>query len=467
MVPSGEVPGPARQTHGVQPRDFVPLTDAEMHYSLRRAIGWLLLFTALALIPLSIVRTGEIPPVRSFAVELGVAFGLLGLALMALQMVFSGRIRLIAPRFGMDNIIQYHREMGWIGAGFVLLHPIILIAADPTFLEYFDPRVNAPRAVLLAFVTVAVVAIVVTSVSRETFKLQYEWWRIAHGLLALAIVFIGLVHAIQVEHYLAPFWRKAVLALLVGGSMYAVVHTRIVRPWLSRKRAYRVVNVEPERNRSWSLTVEPVDHEGMRFIPGQFAWITIRDTPFTLQQHPFSIASSAHSRQLTFTAKEFGDFTSSWKDIEPGTSAFLEGPFGSFTPDPSPETGLFMVMGGIGITPAMGILRTMRDEGDRRPVILIYGNKDWETITFREELDELKTSLDLKVIHLLEEPAEEWEGESGFVTKELLQKYLPEEPDTFQYFVCGPKPLMDITEVELRDFGISWKRIYTERFNIV
>jgi predicted ferric reductase len=438
-----------------------------MTYSLRRAILWLVIFTLLALIPLAIGYAGEPPRVRSFAVELGVAFGFLGLSLMALQLLFSGRLRWIAPRFGMDNIIQYHREMGWIGAILVLLHPVILIAADGSFLAYFDPRVNFLRAVFLIFVTLAVIAIIATSVWRPQFRLEYEWWRLAHGVLAMAIVFIGLVHAIQVRHYLAPFWKQAMLAVLVGGTLYAVVHTRITRPWLMRRRPWRVVGVEPERNQGWSLTVEPAGHEGMRFTAGQFAWITIRDSPFTLQQHPFSIASSARRRELTFTAKEFGDFTGSWKRLEPGTRAYLEGPFGSFTPDPDPATGLFLVMGGIGITPAMGILRTLRDDADRRPAILIYGNKDWENIAFREELGELEQALNLRVVHLLEEPPDDWQGESGFVTRELLEKHLPPEPDTFQYFICGPKPLMDITEIELRDLGIGWTRIYSERFNIV
>jgi predicted ferric reductase len=73
----------------------------------------------------------------------------------------------------------------------------------------------------------------------------------------------------------------------------------------------------------------------------------------------------------------------------------------------------------------------------------------------------------VNVVYLLEDPPDDWEGESGFVTRELLAKYLPENPETFQYFVCGPKPLMDVAEHALRSLGISWRRIYAERFEIV
>ena len=438
-----------------------------MNYTPGRAILWLGIFTALALIPLLVGRAGAVPEPRTFLVEFGVAFGFLGLALLSLQFLFSGRLAHVAPRFGGDNVLQLHREAGIVGVLLVLAHPVLLLAADSSFLAYLDPRANAPRAILLILATLALVAITVTSLWRTALNLQYEWWRLVHGGLALFIVFIGLVHAFQVSHYLQPLWKKGVLALLIGPCMYALVHTRLVRPGLATKRPYRTLSVQPERDSSFSLTLAPVGHEGIRFVPGQFAWLTIGGTPFTLQQHPFSFASSARRREVTFTAKAFGDFTSTWQKIEPGTRAFVEGPFGSFTPDPSPATGLFLVMGGIGITPAMSMLRTMRDDGERRPAVLIYGNKNWEDVTFREELEELSGVLDLKVVHVLEEPPEGWAGETGFVTAELLKRHLPARPHTYQYFVCGPKPLMDVAELSLRDFGIAWTRVYSERFTIV
>jgi predicted ferric reductase len=438
-----------------------------MAYSLRRGMSWVIAFILFAASPLFIAWVGTVPAPRSFLIELGVGLGFLGLGLLGLQFVCSGRIKRVAPSYGMDNLIQYHREIGIIGFLLVLAHVVILMAVNPPFREFFDPRVNFLRAVFLILATLSLLLLLATSLWRERFRLNYEWWRVVHGVLALGVVFIGLVHVIQVGHYSAPLWKKALLAGFVVGAMYLVVHTRLVRPWLSRKRPYRIRRVDEERDQCWSLILEPDGHPGLRFRPGQFTWITINDSPFTLQQHPFSFASSARSREIRLTAKDLGDFTATWKDMEPGTPAFLEGPFGSFIPDTSPETGLFMIMGGIGITPAMGILRTLDDDGDRRPVILIYGNKTWEDVTFREELDELSRSLNLQVIHLIEEPHEGWEGEEGFVTRELLEKYLPAEPNTFQYFVCGPKPLMDIAEVELDRLGVDWNRVYSERFNIV
>jgi predicted ferric reductase len=440
-----------------------------MRYTYRRGFLWLVIFTLLALVPLGIAVVGEMPAYRSFWIELGVALGFIALAIFGLQFLFSGRFGWIAPTFGMDNIIQYHKEIGIVAFLFLLAHPVALILADPEYLAFFDPRVNFFRAIALIFVTIASVAIMVTSLWRETFSLNYEWWRLLHGVLALAIVFIGIVHSIQVSHYLDPLWKKIAIAVLMGACMYLVIHTRIVRPWLNKKRPYKLLSVKEERGDCYTITMAPASGRKVKFIPGQFAWITICDTPFTMQQHPFSFASSARSEEISFTTKEVGDFTSTWKDLEPGRKIYLEGPFGSFTPEK--DSHLFLIMGGIGVTPCMSMLRTMRDDKDKRKAILIYANSDWEGATFREELNELSKELDLKIVFVNEDAPDDWkeghDAEEGRIDEDLLKKYLPDNPNDYMYFICGPNAMMDVAEIALDNLGVDWNRVYSERFEIV
>lgn len=436
-----------------------------MKYNYSRALLWLSIYFLLSLVPLALAITGDIPAYRSFWIELGVAFGFLGLAMFALQFIFSGRFTSIAPTFGMDNILQFHKYMGMVAFLFVLAHPVTLISTNSDFLSYFDPRVNFLRAIALSFASVGLLLIMATSIWRITFGLSYEKWRLVHGFLALSLVFIGVVHSIQVGHYLDSLWKKIILALVMGGSMYLVIHTRLVRPWLMKKKPYKVVRVKEERDECWSMRITPQGHKGMQFESGQFAWVTINESPFTLQQHPFTIASTPLQKEIEFTAKESGDFTSTWGNIEEGAKVFLEGPFGSFTM--VPDKNLFLVMGGIGVTPAMSMLRTMRAGKDPRKAILIYGSEDWENVTFREELEEMKNEINLELVHILLEPSDDWQGEKGKVDQDLLQKYMPEDPHEYIFYICGPEPLMDITEIALRNLKVDWRHIYTERFKIV
>lgn len=435
-----------------------------MRYSYRNGILWLSIYFVLVLIPLLVALMGDIPEARDFWVELGVAFGFIGLGMMAAQFLFTGRFQKVARVYSGDNVMQFHKQIGIISFLFVLAHPITLLIADPSFLSYFDPRVNFMRALSLSGVLVCLVAIMGSSLWRQAMKLSYEKWRLWHGILALAIVFIGVVHSIQVSHYVDPLWKKVALAIVIGLSMYLVIHTRIVRPLKNRKRPYKIMKVIPERGDSYTLELRTED-ERMPFIPGQYCWITIGESPFSLQQHPFSFSSSTQDPNIQLTAKVSGDFTATWKNLSPGGMAYLEGPFGAFTPEP--DKNLFFIMGGIGITPAMSMLRTLRDTKDMRKSVLIYANADWENITFREELEELRAELNLHVVHVLEEPPNDWSGEEGFVTEDLLKKYMPDDPKDYMFFICGPEPLMDIAEVSLHNLGIGWRQIYSERFEMV
>ena len=113
------------------------------------------------------------------------------------------------------------------------------------------------------------------------------------------------------------------------------------------------------------------------------------------------------------------------------------------------------------------MVRTMADRRDVRPALLLYANRDWDGVAFREELERLKDRLDLTVVHVLERPPEGWVGETGYVTAELLERHLPPGYRRFQFFICGPDPMMDAAEAALVDLGVAPERVHTERFDMV
>jgi predicted ferric reductase len=259
-----------------------------------------------------------------------------------------------------------------------------------------------------------------------------------------------------------------VLVAIGAVALLLLVHVRIVRPWLMRRRRYRVAEVREERGESSTVVLEPVGHSGMAFRGGQYAWLTLGKTPFTLQQHPFSFSSSDQEApgRLEFTAKELGDFTKELAEVEIGANAFLEGPYGVFVlRDDAP--GAVFIMGGIGVTPAISILRSLRDKQDRRPMLLIYGNSKWCETAFRKELDQLQKQLDLRVVHVLTDAESDWEGETGYIDRELLERHIGPRERQFPMFICGPEPMMDSVEDALLEMDIPLQQIRAERFNMV
>ena len=430
-------------------------------------LGYLLLAAA----PILVAYFGPLPEPRPFWIEFGVGLGFVGMGILGLQFLLTGRFRNVAYSVGLDTMLQFHRQAGLISFGFILAHPAILFATDPAYLAYLDPRVNLPRATALSGVLAALVLLLVTTLWRERLRISYEWWRTGHGVLALFVILIGLAHGLQVGHYLSPGWKQGAWVLMTLAAVGLLVNNRVLRPLRLKRRPYQVTEVRKEIADAWTLALEPQGHDGLEFRPGQFVWLTLGPSPFSLQQHPFSISSSAERpKRLTLTIKELGDFTSTISTVSPGTTAFLEGPYGAFIPAGSEDAvkGTAFIVGGVGITPVMSMLRTFRDRGDSRPLILIYGAPAWDDVLFQDEIGALEETLDLKLVHVLEKEPDEWKGETGLVTAELLDRHLPEdEVEGWEHFVCGPPPMMDVVEPHLHERGVPVSRVHSERFNIV
>lgn len=245
-----------------------------------------------------------------------------------------------------------------------------------------------------------------------------------------------------------------------------VLYLRFVKPVFQGQDNWRVAEVRQERGRTSTLVLEADNHPGMRFLPGQFAWVKLRGVPFTLEEHPFSFSSSAEEpRRVEFGIKALGDFSASIAGVRPGTPAYLDGPHGAFTIDRYPAPGYVLIAGGVGITPVISILKTMADRKDPRPLLLIYAQKRWEDVTYREELEALKQRLDLTIAYAVAD-APEGLGVGGRIDQALLARVLPKELIARHYFLCGPPPMMEAVEAALGALDVPRARIQSERFNL-
>ncbi len=431
----------------------------------------MVVYLALTLAPLLILLVGQRPPGRALYRDFSVALGFAGLAMMALQFALTARFRFLKAPYGSDIVYFFHRQISLVAFVLILAHPLLLFVFDPqtlTLLNVFSAPWRARAAVTA---TLALIALVLISIFRKQWKIEYTQWRIWHGFLAAAAVGLGLVHAVLVGYYINT---PAKQVLWVGYGLFWVgllVWVRVIKPIILLRRPYVIEEVRPERGSAWTLVMRPDGHRGFRFQPGQFAWITAGSSPFADAEHPFSISSSAEDPQrLSMTIKALGDFTRTVKDLKPGQRVYLDGPFGAFSVDRHPHArGFVFIAGGIGITPMMSMLSTLADRGDRRPLWLLYANRDWESVTFREEIETLQQRLDLRVIHFLETPPSDWQGETGFINAEKLTRHLPPErtQNMYEMFICGPKPMMDAVEKALVEIKVPLGDFHSERFDMV
>jgi predicted ferric reductase len=428
---------------------------------------WIVLYLILALAPLLVAVSSSAPPGNGFGWDFAIALGIGALGLMGAMLLLTARFKRAAAPFGIDVIFYFHRQIGIAILGVVLLHPLILFSLEPPLWHYLRP--DGPGSMHAGVgALVALGLLVGISVARKALHLHYDLWRKAHAMLAVIALALSVAHVVGINYYFSAPAMRLLLVLMTLLWAMLVIYVRAIRPALLRRRPYLVESVTPEHGRAWTLTLTPSGHSGFRFLPGQFAWLTIGHGPWSMQEHPFSIASSAQQTgRIAFTIKALGDFTSTIGAIAPGQTAYVDGPYGAFSPDRADATGLVLIAGGIGIAPLVCMLRTLADRGDQRPITLVYAYRDLDNLTFREELDALAGRLQLRTVIVLGQPPANWYGERGMLTPEMFVRLLPADCRRCQYYVCGPQPMLTVVETALRKAGISLGRMHFELFDLV
>jgi ring-1,2-phenylacetyl-CoA epoxidase subunit PaaE len=240
-------------------------------------------------------------------------------------------------------------------------------------------------------------------------------------------------------------------------------------------RPLKVVKVVRETKDAVSIYVTEADGSALEFRPGQFLSVDVTVDGKRLRR-AYSLASACLPDvpvHVTVKRIEGGRVSNHLNDtVREGDELEVLGPSGNFTIEPRQvnERHLVMVAGGSGITPIMSILETaLRLEGGSR-VTLIYGNRGWDDVIFRDRLASLCDEFAGRLVldHVLERPPEDWSAGEGLLSGEVLEARLQalgiQDDGLIRYFVCGPTPMMEAAHETLQQRGVDANRIAEERF---
>mgnify|MGYP006284764107 CR=1 FL=1 len=435
------------------------------------SIFYLILYLLVITSPLIIILlTGPFTD-HGILYELGKAFALMGFLIIAMQFVLSSRRKWIERPFGLDMIFSYHKAMAVLAGLLIASHPILLAIGSGDL--QLITSLSLPWYILLGKVILLFVLVqIIVSVLRKTFHIGFEKWRLSHNLIG-GILIVGIfVHSLIASH--ADLNLDAVLYLwigipVIGLAFYA--HHKFIVPARLKKHPYTITDVRQETHNVWTLEMSPPDDERRyQYHPGQFHFITLhRDRDLPKEEHHFTISSSPTQPSIvTSSIKESGDFTSTIGKTKKGDTVSVEAPFGRFSYLFHPEDKNFVfIAGGIGITPLMSMLRDMRDSTSEANVLLIYANHSQDDIVFRQELDEIVAGNypKLKVVHVLDHPSVEWEGETGYVDQDKLHKLIENFQDK-AFYICCPPAMRKIVLNSLKKMGVKNNQVRVEIFSL-
>ncbi|MDF1718263.1 MAG: hypothetical protein P1U75_16540, partial [Antarcticimicrobium sp.] len=274
-------------------------------------------------------------------------------------------------------------------------------------------------------------------------------------------------HALRAGRYSADPSMGYLWLVLLGVALFALIYVYVLTPLAQLRHPWRVSSVTPVALRTWEVALHPARAFAFPYSAGQFAWLNIRTSPFGPRENPFSISSAPSTApEVRFLIKELGDFTCTIGQIKPGSRAYLDGPHGHLTVTDHDAPGIALVAGGVGIAPMLSILRELRARGDQRPTTLIYGNRTEEQIACRAELEAMARDHGTRLIHILSEPPEGWQGATGMVTPDLLRAHFGSpEHRQWLYLLCGPPPMLEAAEDALIGLGVPSRNILSERFS--
>lgn len=226
---------------------------------------------------------------------------------------------------------------------------------------------------------------------------------------------------------------------------------------------------------SFALRVPEAVREAYRFKPGQH--LAVRGMLGGEEvRRTYSICSGPGDRDLWITVKRVdGGLFSGHAHSAFAINAQVEAspPAGRFAL-PVNEMGekrtYLAIAAGSGITPVMAMIRHALAAEPQGRFILIYGNRSFDSIIFREALQDLKDShLDrLTVCHVLSrDPDADVPLLAGRIDGEKIRQLMPALlplAEVDHVFLCGPGSLIKDARDTLLEMGLPREKIHFEYF---
>lgn len=172
-------------------------------------------------------------------------------------------------------------------------------------------------------------------------------------------------------------------------------------------------------------------------------WFTISNPPY--EKHP--------SITTRFTGKAGSTFKEALKNMQLGDAIEADGLEGDFTVD-DPAKHYIFIAGGIGITPFHSMLLQLANDKKPINVDLMYANRD-DNFPFDDELQQIASRNSNFKIHKFVDPQHIEEADIKAVASKL---------DDPEYYVSGPKPMVEAFEKTLKGMGVIETKIHTDDF---
>ena len=211
---------------------------------------------------------------------------------------------------------------------------------------------------------------------------------------------------------------------------------------------------------------------GFVFKAGQFGDFTLInpvETDTEGNTRGFSLASAPYEDTLMFaTRMRDTAFKRVLSTMEIGKEVSVDAPYGSFTLHNNLRIPAVFLTGGIGVTPVRSIVLQAAHDNLPHRIFLFDSNRRPEDAAFLDQLMEAQEKNPnytfVGTMTELEKSSRQWVGETGYITKPMLVKYIGDLTLPI-YYIAGPAAMVTAMRKTLNEAGVDDDNIRTEEFS--
>ncbi|MBN2685110.1 MAG: hypothetical protein JXR40_07510 [Pontiellaceae bacterium] len=401
--------------------------------------------------------------------SIGMVFGIFSYGYFLNTLILSARIPIFDRIFGQDRVMVLHGYLASLALLFAGIHAAFKISfyfalTRQTLLGF------ASLAIFAAVIVVTLTAMVSGRLQRIPFMQKLRTWltakslfdysklKLFHNLTSVAAL-LAAIHVFMAYSTKESQTRINIMNGWAATALALYIWHKLIRLILLRRKSWTVTEVNRLSPGIAEISMERNAGNFKGLKAGQFAYFRFLSPECGMEEHPFTIASRPGSSSLSIIFKELGDYTAKLKNIKPGTTALVNGPYGLFTP--VQKKPLLFIAGGIGITPFHAILQDWNHSGIETPAALIWSCRNSDEMIYREFFEKCDQSHE----NFTFAPVLTREGKQRRIEQSLLEKHVNKANlDQTDVFVCGPESLNKACVKMLTAIGIHKKNIRYEKF---
>jgi uncharacterized protein len=154
--------------------------------------------------------------------------------------------------------------------------------------------------------------------------------------------------------------------------------------------------------------------------------------------------------------------------VREGDILDVQAPRGNFNIDPSLQTPLVLIAGGVGVTPMLSMIGAIAASRSKRLTYLFLGVRNRLEHPEKDYLETIaQNHANIRIHTCYSQPTADCRlgrdyNFAGRISLDVLRRVLPSS--NFDFYLCGPSEMMKSLLAELHAWGVPSDRVFTEAF---